>query len=269
MRKERSPRIRILAVAAVLGAISLGAVAAAPAPDGDPEPAAADPGVVDIVFGGSALNLAIWAMLFGTSCATVWFVVDTVCTIRRPRVLPDQVVTGVSQALAGGDLSSALDTCEANPGPLSTILLAGFGNIAEGYDVVQESVASSAELENEKLMQRVNYLNLCGQIAPMLGLMGTVTGMVAAFSGLATLSGAAKGKVLAMAISEALWTTCAGLLVAVPALLAFTVLKNRATRLVLETEATVLDLIKVLRNARVETEVHVAPLADVEQVNLQ
>ena len=52
--------------------------------------------------------------------------------------------------------------------------MVGFANITEGYEVIQEAVASATEIENEKLMQRINYLNLCGQIAPMLGLLGTV-----------------------------------------------------------------------------------------------
>ncbi len=212
------------------------------------------PGFVDIVLRGGLINLLVWAMIFGTSFATVWFIIDSSLAIKREKLLPAGVVDGVRDALTSGDLGGALETCEANPGPLSNILMVGFANIAEGFEVVQEAVASSAEMENEKLMQRVNYLNLCGQVAPMLGLLGTVLGMVAAFAGLATASGAAKAQVLAMSISTALWTTCVGLLIAVPALLAFTLIKNYATRLLLETEATVLDLIKVLRNAEIEEE---------------
>jgi len=209
-------------------------------------------GLWDIVYGGSIVNLLIWSMIAITSAATLAFIVDALLTIKRPKLLPDDLVDGVRESLNQGDLDGALQTCEENPGPLSTILMVGFSNISEGYEVIQEAVASSAEMENEKLMQRVNYLNLCGQIAPMLGLMGTVTGMVSAFAGLGGAVGPAKTAVLATSISTALWTTCVGLLISVPALLAFTIVKNYATRLVLETEATVLDLIKVLRNAEVE-----------------
>jgi biopolymer transport protein ExbB len=227
------------------------------------EPAAAEaagevamrgPGFIDIVYGGSIVNLLIWLMIAATSFATVWFIVDAIITIKREKLIPPDVVDGVRDALSEGDLGTALETCEANPGSLSIILMAGFSNISEGYDIIQESVASSAEMESEKLMQRVNYLNLCGQIAPMLGLMGTVTGMVAAFGGLAGATGAAKAQILAQSISTALWTTCVGLIISVPALLAFTLIRNYATRLILESEATVLDLIKVLRNAEIEDE---------------
>lgn len=220
------------------------------------ESAPADGGATfwDIVYGDSIVTLIIWLMIAGTSGATIALIVDTLMSTKRDKVIPDDVVDGVRDSLNKGDVSGALETCEENPGPLSTILMVGFANITEGYEVIQEAVASSAEMENEKLMQKVNYLNLCGQIAPMLGLLGTVTGMVSAFAGLATESGAAKAQILAMSISTALWTTCVGLLISVPALLAFTLLRNHATRLVLETEATVLDLIKVLRNAEVEEE---------------
>jgi len=206
-----------------------------------------------IIYGGSFVNLFIWLMILSTSIATMWFIIDGLIKIRRDKLLPGDVVEGVRVALSEGDLQAALDTCEANPGPVSRILLAGFGNISEGYEVIQESVGSAAELESEQLMQRVSYLNLCGQIAPMLGLMGTVIGMVFAFQTLGQgAQGAAKAQMLAQNISTALWTTCVGLLISVPALLSFTLIRNYATRLILETEATVLDLIKVLRNAEVE-----------------
>lgn len=206
----------------------------------------------DILYGGSVVNLVIWIGLFGTSFFTVKLFIDAFIVVRKEKLLPSSLVNGVSEALSQGDLGSAIMWCDSNPGSLSNILHAAFENIKDGYEVVQQAVSAATDMESEKLMQRVNYLNICGQIAPMLGLMGTVTGMVAAFAGLANTTGAAKAKMLAQSISTALWTTCVGLIIAVPSLLFFTYYKNLATRLLLETEATVLDLIKVLRNAQVE-----------------
>ncbi len=240
----------------VLGSILLGAVTyaqeAAAEAGADAEATAGGGGFMDIIYGGSFVNLFIWILIFSTSIATMALIIDAFISIKRQKLLPDDLVEGVRESLNEGDLDAAIENCEANPGPLSNILMVGFANITEGYEVIQEAVASSAEMENEKLMQRVNYLNLCGQISPMLGLLGTVVGMVKAFSGLAEASGASKATILANAISTALWTTAVGLIIAVPALLAFTLAKNFATRMVLEIEATTLDLIKVLRNAEVE-----------------
>jgi len=212
------------------------------------------PGFLDIVYGGSMVNLLVWVLILVTSFAALWLIIDAVIGIKREKLLPAHVIEGVRTALTGGDLGAALEACEASPSPISRILMAGFSNISEGYEVIQEAVASSADMETEKLMQRINYLNVCGQIAPMLGLLGTVVGMVLAFGNLATATGAAKSRLLAQNISTALWTTVVGLLISVPCLLAFTLIKNNATRLILESEATVLDLIKVLRNAEVEQE---------------
>ena len=209
-------------------------------------------GFVTIVFKGGVVNTVVWMLIFATSGAVVALVIDAVLTLKREKLRPDELVEGVRESLNEGDLDAAVESCESNPCPLSTILLVGFSNISEGYEVIQEAVSSSAEMENEKLLQRVNYLNLCGQIAPMLGLLGTVLGMVRAFAGLAGASGAAKATILANSISTALWTTAVGLLIAVPALLAYTLLRNHATRLILDIEGTVTDLIKVLRNAEVE-----------------
>jgi biopolymer transport protein ExbB len=211
-------------------------------------------GFVDIVFRGGAVNTLIWLMIFATSAATLALIIDALITVKREKLIPDDVVEGVRESLNRGDLDAAVETCEVNPCPLSSILMIGFSNITEGYEVIQEAITSAAEIENEKLMQRVNYLNLCGQISPMLGLLGTVTGMVRAFASLAGQTGAAKAAMLAQSISTALWTTAIGLIIAVPALLAYTLIRNYATRLVLEIEATTIDLIKVLRNAEVEEE---------------
>lgn len=229
----------------VLNAMAMAQEAAA---EGQPA-AAASNRLWDILYGGSIINLIIWIAIFGTSFAMIWFAVDCYMTVRSDKIMPPVLVEGVRQALANGDLDTAVATCQANPGSLSNILKEAFDNIYDGYEVVQQAVSSRSELENEKLMQRVNLLNICGQIAPMLGLMGTVVGMVLAFAGLASATGAAKARVLANSISTALWTTCVGLLVSVPALLFFTYFRNTATRLLLESEATVLELIKPLRTA--------------------
>jgi len=216
----------------------------------------AQPGFVEIVVGDSifSVNFLIWLMIFATSFATLWFIIDAIITIKREKLLPEHVAEGVRNAMNEGDLEAAVEVCEANPSPLSRVLLSGFSNIEEDYEIIQESVIMSADLENEKLMQRVNYLNLCGQIAPMLGLLGTVTGMVGAFGALGGTSGAAQASLLAIKISTALWTTAIGLLVSVPAILAYTFIRDKATMLFMESESIVLDLIKVLRNTEIEEE---------------
>ncbi len=207
-----------------------------------------------IVGNSGAIGMIIWGMIFLTSIATIGLIIDALISIKSSKIMPPDLVDAVRDSLDEGDLGTALEACEATPGPLSNILLAGFNNVSEGFEVIMDAVASSAEMESEKLMQRVNYLNLCGSIAPMLGLMGTVTGMVDAFAGLANSQGAAKAQLLAMSISQALYTTAFGLLISVPAILAFTFVRNNASKIILNMESLTFDLIKVLRGAEVEDE---------------
>ncbi len=207
-----------------------------------------------IVGNSGTIGIIIWGMIFLSSIATIGLIIDALISIKSSKIMPPDLVDAVRNSLDEGDLGTALEACEATPGPLSNILLAGFNNVSEGFEVIMDAVASSAEMESEKLMQRVNYLNLCGSIAPMLGLMGTVTGMVDAFAGLANSQGAAKAQLLAMSISQALYTTAFGLLISVPAILAFTFVRNNASKIILNMESLTFDLIKVLRGAEVEDE---------------
>jgi len=207
---------------------------------------------LSVVFGGTAMDMIVWLMIFLTSLATLALIIDACVCIRAPKIMPADLIETVKNALAEGDLATAMEACEATPGPLSNILMSGFNNITEGYDVVLDSVSSQASIETEKLMQRVNYLNLCGQLAPMFGLMGTVTGMVSAFGTLGDTKGATQAAQLAQSISSALYTTAVGLFIAVPAILGFTFIKNNASKIILMMEAMTYELINTLKDSEVK-----------------
>ena len=239
------------------------APAPAPAPAGqevapgmqlDEEAAAADvagPGFFQIVTGAGFLGVILWLAIFAASIAGIALIVDSFITIRAPKIAPETLVAEVRTAMEQGDVMKALKHCEENPVPLSSILSAGFTNVEEGFEAIQDAVAVAADLEGEKLMQRVNYLNVVGNLAPMLGLLGTVQGMIYAFATLATEAGGAQQAMLALNISQALFTTAAGLAIAVPAVAFFYVFRNKATTIILNMEGTTMDLIKVFRNVEV------------------
>lgn len=227
------------------------APAAAAAEDAAPDAGNTDVTLWNIVYGDSIINLLIWILLFGTSMACIGLIIDAIMNVKADKIMPRELAETVREALQQGDLGVALEACENMPSPLSNILTAGLNNVENGYSVVVDSVSTAAEIETEKLMQRVNLLNLVGAIAPMLGLMGTVVGMVLAFGTLAQASGANKAALLAVNISIALYTTLYGLLVSVPAILGFTFTRNHANKLILTMEMLTYDLIKVLRDAEV------------------
>jgi biopolymer transport protein ExbB len=194
----------------------------------------------------------IWAMLFAGSLAAVALIVDSYVTIRNHKVAPPAVVAGVREAIADGDVTKAIQVCEATPTPLSTILIAGLQNVQEGFEVVQDAVSVAADTEGEKLLSRVTYLSVISNTTPMLGLIGTVQGMIYAFFTLATQqAGAAQQSMLALNISHGLWATAVGLATSVPAAIYYFYFKIRATKILLGMEALTLDVIKDLRNVEV------------------
>jgi len=205
-----------------------------------------------VIISSGWLGIILWIGLFGSSIAAAALIIDSFITVKGSKIAPPDLVEQVREAMVQGDVMKALKYCEERPTPLANILSAGFSNVQEGYDVIQDVVGVAAELESEKLMQRVAYLNMCANIAPMLGLLGTVQGMIYAFANLATSqAGAAQQSLLALNIAQALWTTAVGLLVAIPAVSFYTYFKNRASNVILSMEALTMDLIKSLRNVEI------------------
>lgn len=207
-------------------------------------------GFLDIVFGSGALGVILWFALFGDGAAALYFVVDCMVLIRPQKLMPQTLINNVQGAMAEGDVMKALKACESEPSPMANILAAAFQHVEEGYDIIQEAVNSAADLETERIMQRLTWISVCSNLAPSLGLLGTVQGMIMCFATLA--SGVPDIGALAGNISQALWTTAGGLVVSIPALTLFYSIRNNANRLILRMTALTMELIKDLRNVEVE-----------------
>ena len=207
-------------------------------------------GFLDIVFGSGALGVILWFALFGDGVAALYFAVDCWVLIRPQKLMPQSLINNVQGAMAEGDVMKALKACESEPSPMSNILAAAFQHVEEGYDIIQESVNSAADLETERIMQRLTWISVCSNLAPSLGLLGTVQGMIMCFATLA--SGVPDIGALAGNISQALWTTAGGLVVSIPSLTIFYSIRNNANRLILRMTALTMELIKDLRNVEVE-----------------
>jgi biopolymer transport protein ExbB len=117
---------------------------------------------------------------------------------------------------------------------LGQMLAAGMANLQAGYDKAVESMAETAEDEGMKIEHRLSYISLIASISPMVGLLGTVDGMVSSFQVIAISGTTPKASDLAEGISMALITTLVGLVLAIPAIMAFNLFKNRISRLTME-----------------------------------
>lgn len=206
-------------------------LAQAPATTPDTEQQA---GFFDIVLSGGVVGLIILLVLVALSITAAYLLFDQVMTLRRSEILPEGVSETVRQALLNGRPADADAACRRSPSVLSVVLLSGLSEMEFGWREVEKAVEDSLAQQAARLMRRIEYLSVIGNIAPMVGLLGTVTGMIFAFQQVATTRGAAGAGDLAEGIYQALVTTVGGLVVAIPALAIYAVCRNRVDSLVSE-----------------------------------
>jgi biopolymer transport protein ExbB len=191
-------------------------------------------GIFQIVLSGGVFGLLILMILFSLSVAAAYLLFDQIMTLRRSEVIPVGVGDAVRQALLTGSLPEADAACRRSPSVLSVVLLSGLSEFEFGWSAVEKAVEDSLAQQAARLMRRIEYLSVIGNIAPMIGLLGTVTGMVIAFQQVATTRGAAGAGDLAEGIYQALVTTVGGLIVAIPSLAIYAVCRNRVDALIAE-----------------------------------
>lgn len=198
------------------------------------EAASGPAGLVDILFSGGIFGLLIMVALFSLSVATAYLIFDQFMSLKRTEILPDGVSEAVRQSLLTGRPIEADAACRRLPSVLSLVLLSGLSELDLGWREVEKAVEDSLAEQAARLMRRIEYLSVIGNIAPMVGLLGTVAGMILTFQQVASTRGAAGAGDLAEGIYQALVTTVGGLLVAIPALAAFAICRNRVDALVAE-----------------------------------
>jgi biopolymer transport protein ExbB len=248
----RSLLVVLLAQPAILMLRPTVAAAQAPeenpaAPDAAPAPAAAPDAGAAPPADGSPKRQSYLSFFFNAlgwrytiafliiSFTFVAFLVMNLLGLRRDAVCPQHLADAFEAQLNEKRFQEAFDLAKNDESMLGQILAAGMQNLQQGYDKALDSMAQVGEDENLKLEHRLSFLSLVGSIAPMVGLLGTVDGMVASFQVIAMSETQPKPSQLAQGISMALITTLVGLVLAIPAVIAFNLMKNRLTRLVMET----------------------------------
>ena len=233
--------------AAAPAAAAVAAPAAAPASS-----ASGDSVFYQVLFGSGPLGFLLWVALFAAMGYYVYLLVDSSILVRASKIMPQGLITNVESAMKEGDVVKALQFCENDPTPMAHILSAGFSHVEEGFEVIEQAISTAADMEIERLNQHLTWFSVDSNIAPMLGLLGTVQGMIMAFANIS--GGAPDFGVLAVNISQALWTTAAGLCTAIPCVVTFYLFRNKANRIVLQMEAITMELVKDLRNVEVVAE---------------
>jgi len=168
------------------------------------------------------------------SFVMIALVIMNVLQVRRDVILPAAFIDAFEQRIAAKDYQGAYETAKGDGSFIGQVLAAGLSKLNRGYNEAIEGMQEVGEDENMGLEHRLSYLSLIGAIAPMIGLMGTVYGMIQSFEKIAKSDTAPPPKELADGISTALFTTLEGLMIAIPAMVAYSLLRNRASRFVLE-----------------------------------
>ena len=185
-------------------------------------------------WGYQALGPGYSLIFLALSFTLMALLVMNILTARRDNVCPAFLVEGFENHLNERRYQEAYDLAKSDESFLGQVLSAGLGKLSAGYAQAIEAMQEVGEEENMKLDHRLSYMALIGTLSPMIGLFGTVHGMINAFSVIANSPATPKPSELAQGISTALFTTLIGLLIAIPAIALYNILKNRISRLVLE-----------------------------------
>jgi biopolymer transport protein ExbB len=226
------------------------AAPAAPAPEPAPAAPAADAGAAPkpaaatvpeeeslLEFYYKSLGLR-YVIAFGA--LSFWFVALLILNflaLRRSAVIPDALIQNFEAALNEKNYQGAYDMAKADESMLGALLAAGMSKLQQGYDASEGAMNEVGEDEAMKLEHRLSYVALIGSIAPMVGLLGTVDGMVASFQVIAKSTTPPSPASLAEGISMALITTLVGLVMAIPAIGFFAYFKNQLARYIFDVGA--------------------------------
>jgi len=174
--------------------------------------------------------------------------IERLIALRRNKVLPREIIEVVSAVRPNDDTTVAIEVCRRNPGVFSNIMRKGLELAGEQWEIVRDAVLDVGRQETTILERNLVWLQTISQAAPLLGLLGTVLGMIKVFSAI-SISGIGDPQSLSEGISEAMITTAVGLAIGIPTLIAYNYLTARTESLVTEIEAYASGLVERLRHS--------------------
>ena len=199
--------------------------------------------VFQTILGSGPLGIAIWCAILGASITMVTFVIQNILTLRNDRLAPPPLIDSLRQVLAAGNYQEAWEICNANQNYLANTLKAGLERIGRGKDVFDDALAEHGLREAQMMRTRNSYLSVIGVVSPMIGLLGTVVGMMKAFTVLGG-SGISDPRALASSIGEVLLATASGLFIAIPAFVSYYIFRNRAQMVIVNAEDRINSLVE-------------------------
>jgi biopolymer transport protein ExbB len=191
--------------------------------------------------------ILVFLLLLTLYAAYVFF--ERYLALRREKIGGERLMREVDASVRRGQIDVALEAARAHCGTLGRFMLAGLARVPFGVTAVDAALKAALLEEESRLSRGLGVLGVTAQVAPLLGLLGTVSGMIRAFNVLAS-QGQTTAKLLAGGIGEALFTTAAGLIVAIPALIAYHYLAGRVDDILSELEQRREELLGILAEVR-------------------
>lgn len=185
-----------------------------------------------------AIDFASWAVI-----------IEHFISIRRTTVLPEPVRAQIAEMLEAKQYREVIEYTADEPSDLSYVIHQSLAEAGHGYAAMERAMEEASEERTTKLLRKIELLNVIGNVSPMLGLLGTVYGMIRAFSEIVREQGMPEASKLAGSVGIALVTTFWGLVVAIPALAVYAVMRNRIDALSSETMMTSQEMLSAFRPA--------------------
>ena len=184
--------------------------------------------IIQTILHGGPLIILIWFCILGTSMAMMTFIIQLFLMLRDEQLAPATLVESLRNTIHAGNYQEAWEICRANKAYIALVLKGSLERLGRGKEAVETALIEHGIREAQILKTKNSYLSVIGVIAPMIGLLGTVIGMMGAFAVLGA-SGVADPRSLALRIGEVLMATASGLFIAIPAFIFYYYFRNRAT----------------------------------------
>lgn len=223
--------------------------AAEPTASPSAKPSPVDGGIpTDIPGIARAMGLPFTVAFAVASIIGVWSIIERLVVLRRRRVIPATFVEGFLSQLRTGrmDRAQALALCQQNPSPVSEIFMHGVRKWGRPGVEVEQAVLDGGERQISQLKKGLRVLNGVSTLSPLIGLLGTVVGMIQSFNDIATAGAMGQTETLAKGIAMALLTTAVGLLIAIPAMTAWLYLAGRVDAVVMEMDRLGQELVNLI-----------------------
>ena len=195
------------------------------------------------------LDITVIVVLLLCSLGSIALIFDAILHLRESKIAPIETTEHIRSLIDSRQLKELIDFTAADQSFVSKAMQAGIRRAHLGYGAMREALESAVSENSANLFRRIEMLNVIGNIGPLIGLLGTVLGMIEAFNALHHAGGQAKVSDLSVGIATALWHTFGGLAVAIPSLIAFGFFRMRLDKIVSRASVLSEELLESLRPA--------------------